>query len=291
MTRTYVRMPNSSTAPPPDGPIDLGHVLDGLTILRPLNRKSRLDIPPEDLLSPHEQLGFESTRRSLRDGTYGIGAKLLSVLGAGLDSHGNHGSQWEETVRTECLRTISFIPTDEYIQQTLSLASVRSFLESSNFGTTLYLVTGLKIAVGASVQTSVGRRRGFGLDLALNVPGTPLEVGPTVDFIKSKEESESFQSSTFILALQVEKIKVRRQGFSRKPHLKGEMYRFGKGVREQDSQLDILRKQAFMEEDIRMMRLDSQGEDFAIEEGAGVDGPEKTFWVIPRKALETTEDG
>lgn len=72
MSSTYIRLPNSSTAPPPDGPIHLGHVLDDLTNLRPLNRKSRVEIPPEDLLPLHEQPVFEAKRKSLRDGTYGL---------------------------------------------------------------------------------------------------------------------------------------------------------------------------------------------------------------------------
>ncbi|ROW10269.1 hypothetical protein VMCG_01924 [Cytospora schulzeri] len=288
--KTYIRMPNSSTAPPPGGPIHLGHVLDSLAIIRPLNRKSRLDIPPEDILPPQVQQGFEATRKKLMGGTYGIGAKLLSILGAGLDANGLHGDHWQETVRTECLRTISFIPTDEYIQQTLSLASVRSFLESSTFKPTLYMVTGLKIAEGASVQIDVGRSRGFALDLALNLPVTPVEAGPKLEFAKSREESESFRSSSFVLALQVEKIKVKRQGFSHKPHLKGGMYRFSKRVTKQEAELELLRGQKLMEEDIEMMNLDSPGEDFAIEEGTDMDGPEETFWVIPQKAFDVTED-
>lgn len=143
----------------------------------------------------------------------------------------------------------------------------------------------MKIAEGASVQIDVGSRRSFGLDLAVNLPGTPVEVGPTLEYSKSKEERESFQSSSFVLALQVEKIKVKRKGFSHEPHLKGGMYRLRKGASEQEDELDILREQILTEEVFDMMRLDNTGEDFTIEEGTNVDGPEKTFWVIPQTVL------
>ncbi|ROW16427.1 hypothetical protein VPNG_02823 [Cytospora leucostoma] len=289
MSSAYIRLPNSSTAPPPDGPIHLGHVLDDLTNLRPLNRKSRLEIPPEDLLPLHEQPGFEATRKSLRDGTYGIGARLLSILGAGADANGLHGSHWQETIKTECLRTIAFIPTDEYIERTLSLECVRSFLECSNYNSTLYMVTGLKVAMGASVQTSIGRRRGLGLDLALNIPGTPVEVGPKFEYTKTQEENQSFLGSTFVLAFQVEKIKVRRKDFSHKAHLKGAMYRLGDSSAEQGTELDFLRM-LLTDEDLEVIRLDRQGGDIVVEEDTANNVPDEKPWVIPCKALGVTED-
>lgn len=291
MIRTYIRVPNSSTTPPPDGPIHLGHILDDLTELRPLNRKSRLEVPLEDLLPPHEQPGFEATRKTLVDGTFGIGAKLLSILGGGIDAKGLHGDYWQETIRAECLRTIAFIPTDEYIQQTLGLASIQSFLESSNYKHALYLVTGLKVAVGASVQTDVGRRRGTGLDLAVSLPGIPVEVGPTFEYVKAKEGSESFQSSTFVLAFQVEKIKVKKQGFSHKLCTKGGLFGMGRGDSGQGVELEFFREQMLADEDIKMIKKDSQGEVFELEEGRDVDGPGATFWVIPQIAPGITQKG
>lgn len=38
MVKTYILAPNWTTAPPPDGPIKLGHLLDDLTEFVPINR-------------------------------------------------------------------------------------------------------------------------------------------------------------------------------------------------------------------------------------------------------------
>lgn len=152
------------------------------------------------------------------------------------------------------------------------------------------MVTGLKVALGASVQTAVGRRRGLGLDLALNIPGTPLEVGPKYEYTKTNEENQSFKGSTFVLAFQIEKFKVRRRDFSHKAHLKGAMYRLGDSSAEQETHLDFLRM-LLTDDYLEVMKVNSQGGDSVVEEGAGDGGLHEKLWVIPCEALGVTEDG
>jgi hypothetical protein len=71
MVKTYILAPNWTTAPPPQGPIKLGHLLDDLTEFTPLNRLNVPD-PPKEYVNPvHTQKGFKTSRSRLLSGELG----------------------------------------------------------------------------------------------------------------------------------------------------------------------------------------------------------------------------
>lgn len=91
MVKTYIPTPDFSTAPPPDGPLKLGHVLKSLKpgdFLAPLNRKGGQAVVPidaEDLMPVDVKLGWRTSRKELLSGDFGIWAQLASVFGVGID--------------------------------------------------------------------------------------------------------------------------------------------------------------------------------------------------------------
>lgn len=91
MVKTYIPTPNFSTAPPPDGPLKLGHVLKSLKpgdFLAPLNRKGAKAIVPidtEDLMPVDVKFGWRTSRKELLSGDFGIWAQLASVFGIGIE--------------------------------------------------------------------------------------------------------------------------------------------------------------------------------------------------------------
>jgi hypothetical protein len=71
MVKTYILAPNWTTAPPPEGPIKLGHLLDDLMEFTPLNRLNVLDTPKEYVNPVHTQEGFTTSRSRLLSGELG----------------------------------------------------------------------------------------------------------------------------------------------------------------------------------------------------------------------------
>lgn len=289
MIKTYIPAPNFSMAPPPDGPVDLGHVLYNLARMRPLNRGSRIEIRAQDLLPPHEHTGFEDTRKRLTDRSFGICASLLSIFGVGCDVEGIYEKHAEQIIRTESLRTLEFVLTDQYIHETLRCDGVQSFMKANEYKQPIYIVTGLKIAVGASVELVSGRSRGMRAKLTYGFPGVPVDVGPSANNVTTTETGQKFQESTFVLAIEVEKIKVKEQGFNRKPMLKGAMY--DTDGHAGTAQVEFLRGQLFDAEDMMMVKKDSSGKDYTLLDDKDTDGHERTQWVIPSHAMERSGEG
>lgn len=279
--KTYITAPNFTTAPPPEGPVNLGHVLVDPKSLRPLNSKNRIEVPPEDRQRPSEQLEFEKSRKQLNECSCGISARVLSILGVGCDLETSYCKESGDIIRVRCLRTEAFEPTDTYIRQTLELATIRTFLESSKYKHPLYMVTGLKIAEGASI-TTVGRSSvGAKLNLAFSLPGLPVDGGPLFGVLNERQDSESFkQESTFILALQIEKIRARVKSVTHSQYLKGGL--FGSRPRE-DAELEYIRDQNFSDEDMKILSgtpREGPKTEFRIMDDES-HGDAQTRWIVP----------
>lgn len=280
--KTYITAPNFTTAPPPEGPVNLGHVLVDLKNFRPLNSKNRIEVPMEDRQPPSEQLEFEKSRKQLNEWSCGISARVLSILGVGCDLETSYSKESGDIIRVRCLRTEAFQPTDTYIRQTLDLATIRTFLESSKYRHPLYMVTGLKIAEGASITTIGKSSVGVRLNLAFGLPGLPVDGGPLFGVLNEGQDAESFQQeSRFILALQIEKIRARAKSVTHTQYLKGGL--FGSRPRE-DPKLEYFRDQSFSDEDMEILSgtpHEGPKVEFRVMDDAN-DGDAQTRWIIPR---------
>lgn len=283
--KTYIKAPNYTTAPPPDGPINLGHILVDLRVLRPLNSKNSIEVPLEDRQPPSEQLEFEKSRKQLNEWSCGISTRVLSILGIGCDLETSYGKEIEDSIRVRRLRTEAFQPTDAYIHQTLELPAIRAFLEDSRYRHPLYMVTGLKIAEGASITTFGRNSVGARANLTFGLPGIPVDGGPMFGFLNERHDDESFhQESTFVLALQVEKIRARAKGMTHSQYLKGGL--FGRTPRD-DPKLDYFRDQPFCDEDVNMLsgkQHEGPKVEFLLLDDADHDDA-PTQWIVPRAAV------
>ena len=109
MVKTYIPLPNFSTAPPPGGPLHLGHVLKTLKpndFLAPLNRKTRLAIDADaDLLPLDTKHGYRTTRKELRSGNFGAWAQLASVFGVGIEGGVTYERGVDDVLTVEKLET------------------------------------------------------------------------------------------------------------------------------------------------------------------------------------------
>lgn len=205
MVKTYLLAPNWTTAPPPEGPLHLGHILDDLTEFVPLNRD---DIIPIDKENPQDvKSGFESTRSKLISGDLGFMARIFGLVGVGAGAGLHSNKDKNDVLSCKRLITRTFDPTDDYIDKSMKLPQVEKFVKLTKQKEPVYMVTGLKIGRGGSLQSTNSKDKGVKIEGGINPPGSPVAVEGKAGIQSTTTEGVSWkESSPFIVAFRVRKI-------------------------------------------------------------------------------------
>lgn len=207
--RTYFIAPNFDIHPPPDGPVRLGHIVaapDDPT-LDPINHRDYIPAPGVHPASFKE--GFSSTIQKLLSGNLGFWALVAGFVGLNISSGFDKSADQEITINR--LETISFSPTRPYVESVLKLPEVEEYITSSKCKVPVYMVTGLKIARGASLRA--GSEQSFQSTAALEMPADTARIGPEARFAQTNIRQESFEgSSDFVLAFRVQRIRFQKVG-------------------------------------------------------------------------------
>ncbi|KAH7020204.1 hypothetical protein EDB80DRAFT_561675 [Ilyonectria destructans] len=175
MVKSYFLAPNFTTAPPPEGPIKLGSILRNISEFETLNRTVQA-IPVMQLHPVNKQTGFEIFLGQLHSADFGLTAKVLGLLGLGTSASIERTKGSNNLLSCQRLDTFTFDPTESYINESMKDLDVRSFMRSSRFRLPVYMVTGLKVARGASSTSSTSRLVAIGSDTSLVPPGVPVPV-------------------------------------------------------------------------------------------------------------------
>ncbi|CAG9943830.1 unnamed protein product [Clonostachys rosea f. rosea IK726] len=234
--KTYIPIPNFSTPPPADGPLDLGHILHDLTyssIAAPLNKEGHVAIP--DRLQPDKKEGFNLSRKELLSGEFGIFAKFLAMFGVGAEAPSSYRKSADDILTVDALETITFSPQREYIEKSMSDHRVKSRMMACQYREPVFMVTGMKMARGASLQSNLHEVDGkspFGFCSPQGAWGVDIPFVGSGD--AGNHAGKSLDSSTdFILALRLKKIFYREGKMLTKEyhkvatimdHITGEMY-------------------------------------------------------------------
>ncbi|KAK4195217.1 hypothetical protein QBC40DRAFT_289428 [Triangularia verruculosa] len=214
---TYHLAPNFTTRPFPDGPLDLGTVIEDLQSFYPINQgTSRITVPDGQRYVDVKEDVTASTKASASSS--GEASFLAKVLDASIGGDASLGGQRsEENVYTVArLETVCFYPSPSYIKQCLQLPNVKDYLDMSNYKAPVYLITGLKIAWGATVSTERGR--GFtgsvGASTQLPTGLVDVEIGAQAAVSRESGTISSFgKPADFVLGIQVLKLYHKRAFF------------------------------------------------------------------------------
>ncbi|KAJ6437371.1 thioredoxin [Purpureocillium lavendulum] len=277
MVKTYIPTPNFSTAPPPNGPLDLGHIIEDLSyssIESPLNEEGYVEIACR--FQPDKKTGFRKTRKELLSGEFGIFAKFLALFGVGVEAETNFEKGDDNVLAVDTLETITFAPKMDYIEKSMEADGVRTYMEACEYKGPVFMVTGMKIARGASMESTHSRGFGWKFSLGFSHPGVPADLGPKAGMTKTRAEGESYDESTdFILAIRVRKIRYRAGELATAEHNKGA------------TMMDDITKQRYTVE------LEDLGDDIGLEDVPGgkdmelaesneYDGDEPSYLAIPK---------
>ncbi|QPC79153.1 hypothetical protein HYE68_009905 [Fusarium pseudograminearum] len=219
MVKEYFLAPNYTTAA--EGPIKLGSILRNITEFEPLNQAVET-IPAMQLYPIDVKEQFEISLHELHSVNLNLKARALGLLGLGTGSSIERIRGSDDVISCHRLETLSFNPTDSYIEASMEDSNVKRFMRSSWFDAPVYMVTGLKIARGASRTSSTSSLLAVEHDTSLLPPGAPVAVGGMARCSISDDQGERWDRSTdFILAFKVKKIWLdRKNEFKHKGHRK-----------------------------------------------------------------------
>jgi hypothetical protein len=224
-TKSYLLVRDFDNAP--DDAIQLGHVLsDPLDPLFSLNADDRLEVP-SPILKTSSKTGFTATRGQVRDGKFGIWAQILegTTFGGSVNfSHIKNDTYTIEKVDTSFM-WLAPAAAKSYIQQSVDLMGVKRFLAAGRFRKPVYMITGIKVARGVSVNCEDKGEKGGTVKAMVDGTGMgiPLKAGPEAEVSSKKVKDTAFEGSDdFVFAYQLRKITC-----SKKKPLKDEGYAKG----------------------------------------------------------------
>lgn len=206
MLKRYFLPPDFDNPPPPDGPLSLGHILVDRLDPAPLNPDSI-----KTIAKPYSSYkkGFTATRGQLRQGKYGVWAQILEAVGFGGELSVKCDKNTSDTFTIKQLDTTFFNPDQKYVEESMREDAVDAWMKAKSYRKPVYMITGLKVARGASMNVANTSERSGKLDLGIDLTpaAIPVRVGPVIEGSKTEEERTAFDaSSDFVYAFRLRKI-------------------------------------------------------------------------------------
>jgi hypothetical protein len=256
-----------------------------------------LPIPLSDQRVTEYKWSYEKERE--QGGSVGLFASFLSGLAAGGNLSGNLTVKGDFKIEVENLKTSMFDPSNEYLKETLHLPRNIAFLTKEKKVTqSLYIITGVKTAYGATVTRSRTRKWGAEGDVSVspNVPG--LEVGPKGSYTQSIKATETVQGPTdFVFAFRLNKVHYsrRKKKITMKKHIRGAIYSDNESS---DSKrvdtIGLEEEEEYYEDalDVRGVEKEDAGEEeFEVDGQAVVDEEtyEPCIMIVPERSKSTDQ--
>ncbi|KAI0168136.1 hypothetical protein BJ166DRAFT_521613 [Pestalotiopsis sp. NC0098] len=271
---TYHRAPNFSI--PPDGHVQLGTIVLDLKQLESINGR---DIPPisSDGLYKNESKGFQTTISSDHGLDLGFWAKIFTPASFGAEVSGGRQNNVETNVYVRQLETSYFFPSIEYISTALQRPSLKTYLQITRKKHPVYMITGLKIARGATWQSST--TKGYNVALGWSLPNPSagvVEFGPKINnFVANSSSTQVEDAGDFVLAYRVTKI-----WYSGLGRMKTEQYLNGAIMAGDDEadpegleEVDLIRDVAADGLSAEIIEISTEGE-------AEESGVERSVWIL-----------
>jgi hypothetical protein len=211
---TYHLPPNFTLRPFPKGPLELGTVVEDIKHFLPLNQgPNRVDIAKGERYTDTK----EGISASVSKSTSGEASLLAKVLDHSIGGEASlKGERSNEDVYTIAkLVTHNFFPSKKYISDSLKLPVVLEYLVDTKYEEPVYLITGVKLAIGATVGITRGAELEGGVGASVKTQTGPIDVDVEA---KAKASGKSAVSMThtkpadFVIGIQVLKLYHAKKG-------------------------------------------------------------------------------
>lgn len=222
-------LPAPTRTSPPDGPILLGNI-----IASPIVPEEYLnDLTPNPVVTaikPLEayKIGCKISMRKHNAMSIGFNAQVLPMIGFGGDIEGGRNTSSSDVISAERIDTYWFNPNKEQIVQSVADTGVRSYVEATKYRQPVFLITGIMVARKTSVSQTSTKDIHFHTQIGVDLTslGAPVNLGPQGSIAGGHEdEVSSDESSDFVLAYRLMKIKItRKAAVSSTKYQKGALY-------------------------------------------------------------------
>ncbi|RAO74152.1 uncharacterized protein BHQ10_010164 [Talaromyces amestolkiae] len=235
----YEYRPNEST-----GWLNIGSILTKPTEPESLLEGYSITTPHDDVpIKSTWKVDFRSEDEKRKSRGYGISADLFKTLPVPIELNATRSN--ESTTVNEIgakrLETYIMTPTTAYLDQVLSTPPVQEYLRKHKYFTSLYIVTGIRVARHGSGSKANSHSSKIQLGASIDaggISGAPgiLDVGPNFGRTKEIKRREEWTTcSDYIYAYRVAKIKQSLRGNGPKlTHHKGELYSLDLDFEEQN---------------------------------------------------------
>lgn len=263
---TYHVAPNLTTRPYPDGPLELGTIVEDIKSCYPINQGAENRVPiPQGQRYTESKMNLNATLKTSSGGKVSLIAKVFDrSVGSDLSLKGKKGE--EDVYKIERLETVYFYPQPSYIRRCLELSDVRDYQEMGDYKEPVYLITGLKLAWGTTISMRRGTRHKNSFDVGMLVPG-PLDlvVGAKAAVAADAVKMSSFEKpADFVLGVQVVKLYHKRKLFTNERTLTTER---------------VIRRAVLVDNDDPESADEESAENFVIAELNDEDREGVTAWV------------
>lgn len=245
MKKTYILLRNTDYTP--TGPFQLGSLLSEPTVPESLIENSYpIPFPPGMPVQTSFLADFKTSSSLESRGKYGIFTKFLSVLGIGADIHYEHQSKNSREINAERLETRFITPTREYLEMIMQDLAVQAFVQEQRFRANLYVVTGLRVALGVKSGSESEEGNGavnFSVSVdATAATGVPVQAGPDIGMERGMKKGIGWGAGEdFVYAYRVKEVKYSvRKGRVVSKDVKGDLYSIGgKKVMKEEGNEDV----------------------------------------------------
>ncbi|KAF8849891.1 hypothetical protein BDZ45DRAFT_809578 [Acephala macrosclerotiorum] len=236
-TPTYFLAPSCDF--PADGLIALGSIIvHPKTPQKSLNHRDnqRVAVPANDLQESFKD-NWEDVIKTARHNKVALWASFLQMIlgfGTGVSVGVKQGR--DDIYKFRQLETKFFEPDAAYIENSLKAEGVIAYISATRCKKPVYMITGVKIARGASVTSKT--LKGYEAMLKVGFDGTtltgvPISGGPKVETNSTKEREVKFDNgSDYVFAYRVVKIQLSEDGNVKghKDYVKGALFGTDEGT-------------------------------------------------------------
>lgn len=186
---------------------------------------------PKHLLRHLEEAPWSWTRELAISKSGGVFASFLKFTGTGGDIMHTVESAHTDVYNAERLVTEEFAPNAEYIEKVLQDEGVEEAFVGPSGKKRMYMITGLKIAYGATKATEVMKMRGVHAHVGLDASAmaAPVTVAPMGHWSSSVKESQSAGKSDFVFGFKSRVLKRKKSQVKHKAYDRGAQYGLGQG--------------------------------------------------------------
>jgi hypothetical protein len=193
----------------------------------------------------------------------GVFASFLQVLGIGGDVEGTRANTNLDLYEVDCMVTEEFLPDKQYLRECIEDPGVRDMFVGPSRKSKVYMVTGLKIAYGATKAAEMMRERSIRAKIGVDASalGAPVALGPQGHWSSRVTESLTADKSDFIFAFKLRRLRFKKGELTGQAFDRGAQYGLTREANESDSDEDELDVEDF---DMEGME-DAIAEDFRMQ--------------------------